>query len=162
MAAQPSAPVPHVSPDTVILTIGDEKITAADWDHMIDMIPEQYRNQMRTSGRRQFAERIIGLKVMAQDARRHTASRRAAAVEQQDPVQYEIEQKAERGPGQDDAGAVEFGAEVDRLGKQIEKRDADDGAGAETQDEMQFIAQPERHQSADQGAEECRGGDAYQ
>jgi peptidyl-prolyl cis-trans isomerase C len=71
VAAQPSAPVPHVSPDTVILTIGDEKITAADWDHMIDMIPEQYRNQMRTSGRRQFAERIIGLKVMAQDARRH-------------------------------------------------------------------------------------------
>ncbi len=59
-------------------------------------------------------------------------------------------------------GAVEFDAEVDRLGKQIEERDADDGAGAEAQDEMQFIAQPERHQSADQGAHECRGGDAYQ
>ena len=37
---------------------------------MIDSIPEQYRAQMRTSGRRQFADRVISLKVMAQEARR--------------------------------------------------------------------------------------------
>lgn len=37
---------------------------------MIEMLPEQYRNQMRTTGRRQFAENIIRLKVMAQEAHR--------------------------------------------------------------------------------------------
>jgi len=71
MPLQPPAPVaPHVPPETVVLTVGEEKITAADFDHMIDMIPEQYRNQMRTSGRRQFAERLVSLKVMAQEGHR--------------------------------------------------------------------------------------------
>jgi peptidyl-prolyl cis-trans isomerase C len=53
----------------VVLTIGDEKITAAEFDRMIDTIPEQYRAQMRTTGRRQFAERMILFKVMSQQAR---------------------------------------------------------------------------------------------
>jgi parvulin-like peptidyl-prolyl isomerase len=71
VALQPPAPaVAHVPPETVVLTIGEEKITAADLDHMIDMLPEQYRAQMRTTGRRQFAERLVSLKVMAQEAHR--------------------------------------------------------------------------------------------
>ncbi|HLY20298.1 MAG TPA: peptidylprolyl isomerase [Bryobacteraceae bacterium] len=71
VSVQPAAPVAaKVPPETVILTVGDEKITAGEFDHMIDMIPEQYRNQMRTTGRRQFAENIIRLKVMAQEAHR--------------------------------------------------------------------------------------------
>ena len=53
-----------------MITVGDEKITAADWEHLIDMIPEQYRNQMRTTAKRQFAERVVSLKVMAQEAKR--------------------------------------------------------------------------------------------
>src|ERR1039458_5104482 len=66
VALQPPAPaVAHVPPETVVLTIGEEKITAADLDRMIDMLPEQYRAQMRTTGRRQFAERLVSLKVMA-------------------------------------------------------------------------------------------------
>ena len=68
---QPPAPAPaSVPPETVVITVGAEKITAAEFDRMIDMIPEQYRNQMRTTGRRQFAENIIRLKVMAQEAHR--------------------------------------------------------------------------------------------
>jgi len=71
MPMQPPAPVaPTVPPETVVLTVGSEKITAAEFDHMIDMIPEQYRQRMRTSGRRQFAENIIRLKVMAQEGHR--------------------------------------------------------------------------------------------
>jgi peptidyl-prolyl cis-trans isomerase C len=68
---QPAAPVvAQVPPDKVVLTVGDEKVTAGEIDRMIEMIPEQYRNQMRTTGRRQFADNIIRLKVMAQEARR--------------------------------------------------------------------------------------------
>lgn len=71
IAIQPSAPVaPSVPPDTVVITIGDEKITAADVDRLIDTIPEQYRARIRAAGRRQFADNIVNLKVMAQEARR--------------------------------------------------------------------------------------------
>jgi parvulin-like peptidyl-prolyl isomerase len=66
----PAPPVPQVPPETVVLTIGEEKITAADFDRMIEMIPEQYRAQMRTTGRRQFAERMIQFKLMSQEAHR--------------------------------------------------------------------------------------------
>ena len=66
----PAQQAPSVPPDTVVLTIGEEKITAAEFDHMIDQIPEQYRQRMRTSGRRQFAENIIRLKIMAQEGHR--------------------------------------------------------------------------------------------
>ena len=67
--AFPPAPA-VVPPDKVVLTVGDEKVTAGELDHLINMIPEQYRNQARTTGRRQFAENVIRLKVMAQEARR--------------------------------------------------------------------------------------------
>ncbi|MFN7993808.1 MAG: peptidylprolyl isomerase [Bryobacteraceae bacterium] len=68
---QPAAPVAaSVPPDKVVLTIGDEKVTAGELDHLVDMIPEQYRAQMRSSGRRQFAENVIRLKVLAQEAKR--------------------------------------------------------------------------------------------
>jgi len=71
VALQPPAPpVPQVPPETVVLTIGDEKISAADMDRLIEQIPEQYRRQMRTTGRRQFADNIIRLKVMSQEAHR--------------------------------------------------------------------------------------------
>lgn len=71
MAPQPPAPVaPKVPPETIVLTVGDEKITAAEIDRMIDTVPQQYRAQMRSpAGRRQFADRIVTLKVMAQKGR---------------------------------------------------------------------------------------------
>jgi len=67
-ALPPAAAAPSVPPDTVVLTIGNEKITAAQFDHMIDALPPQYRNQMRSTGRRQFADNVVILKVLAQEA----------------------------------------------------------------------------------------------
>jgi peptidyl-prolyl cis-trans isomerase C len=66
----PAPPAPQVPPETVVLTVGDEKITAAEFDRLIDTIPEQYRAQMRTVGRRQFAERVVQLKVLSQEGHR--------------------------------------------------------------------------------------------
>jgi peptidyl-prolyl cis-trans isomerase C len=65
-----AAPPAKVPPETVVLTVGEEKITAADLDHLIDMIPEQVRNQARTTGRRQFGDNVVRLKIMVQEARR--------------------------------------------------------------------------------------------
>jgi peptidyl-prolyl cis-trans isomerase C len=77
----PAAPA-SVPPDKVVLTIGDEKITAAEFDRFIDMIPEQYRTQMRTTGRRTFAENIIRLKLMAAEARKRKLDQTPAFKEE--------------------------------------------------------------------------------
>jgi len=83
MALPPATPVaPKVPPETVVLTIGDEKITAGDLDRMIDMLPPQYRAQIRTTGRRQFAERLVSLKVMAQEGHRRKLEDTPAYKEQ--------------------------------------------------------------------------------
>ena len=69
-APAPVTPPAKVPPETVVLTVGEEKITASEMDHLIDMIPEQFRNQARTTGRRQFGDNVVRLKMMAQEARR--------------------------------------------------------------------------------------------
>jgi len=78
--AQPATP--SVPPDKVVLTIGDEKITAAEIDHLIDMIPQQYRAQARSVGKRQFADNIVRLRVMAQEAKRRNLDQTQAFKDQ--------------------------------------------------------------------------------
>jgi len=70
MSLRPAAPAtPNVPPDTVVITIGDEKVTAADFDKLIDAYPPQIRARIRSIGRRQFADYIVNLRVMAQEAK---------------------------------------------------------------------------------------------
>jgi parvulin-like peptidyl-prolyl isomerase len=72
MAPQPpSPPPPAVPPDTVVLTIGDEKMTAAEFDHLIEIaVPERVRMQMGASVRGRLADSIIDFKVKAREAQR--------------------------------------------------------------------------------------------
>src|SRR5690242_4988897 len=70
--------LPNVPPDTVILRIGDEKITAGEFAQLIDMLPEQVRSQARGPARRQMAENLIKVKVVAQEARRQKADQEKA------------------------------------------------------------------------------------
>jgi peptidyl-prolyl cis-trans isomerase C len=65
--------LPDVPPDTVILRIGDEKITAGEFASFIDTLPEQVRGQARGSARKQLAENLIKVKLIAQEARRKQA-----------------------------------------------------------------------------------------
>jgi peptidyl-prolyl cis-trans isomerase C len=69
-------------PDKVILTIGDEKITAAQFEHMIQILPEQVRAMALGSGRRQFADNIVRVKVLAQQARKDKRDQTAAFKDQ--------------------------------------------------------------------------------
>jgi peptidyl-prolyl cis-trans isomerase C len=68
-AAAP-APAPPPEPDKVVLTIGDEKITEAQFDDMINAVPENYRQYARGAGKRSFAEQIVQVKVLSQEAER--------------------------------------------------------------------------------------------
>jgi parvulin-like peptidyl-prolyl isomerase len=62
--------LPDVPRDTVILKIGDEKITAGEFSDFIETLPEQVRAQARGSARKQLAENMIKVKLIAQEARK--------------------------------------------------------------------------------------------
>ncbi|HEX4135434.1 MAG TPA: peptidylprolyl isomerase [Bryobacteraceae bacterium] len=66
-AAAPAAP-PPAEPNKVVLTIGDEKITEAQFDNMINALPAQYQTYARGPGKRAFAEQLVQVKVLAQEA----------------------------------------------------------------------------------------------
>jgi peptidyl-prolyl cis-trans isomerase C len=62
--------MPVVPPDRVVVTVGNLTITAAQFDQIIDALPEQYRSVARGSGRKQFADNIVRIAVLAQEGKR--------------------------------------------------------------------------------------------
>ncbi len=66
----PGPPAPAVPPDRVVIAVGERKITAADFDRIIDSLPEQYRAQTRGANRTQFANNLVQMLVLAQEGRR--------------------------------------------------------------------------------------------
>ena len=66
-AAAAPAP-PPADPDKVVLTIGTEKITEAQFDDMINAIPAQYQAYARGAGKRAFADQIVQVKMLSQEA----------------------------------------------------------------------------------------------
>ena len=61
---------PAVPPDRVVITAGDVKITAAQFDQLVESLPEQYRAMARTTGRKQFGDNIVQILVLAQEGQR--------------------------------------------------------------------------------------------
>jgi len=75
----PAAKVmPVVPPDRVVIKIGDLQITAAEFDQMIDTLPENMRPIARGGGRKQFAENLVRMLVLAQEGRRRKIDERPA------------------------------------------------------------------------------------
>jgi peptidyl-prolyl cis-trans isomerase C len=61
---------PAVPPDRVVIAVGDVKITAAQYDQLVESLPEQYRAMARTTGRKQFGDNIVQILVLAQEGQR--------------------------------------------------------------------------------------------
>ena len=61
---------PAVPPDRVVITVGDRKITAAQFDQLVESLPEQYRAMARATGRKQFGDNIVQILVLAQEGQR--------------------------------------------------------------------------------------------
>jgi peptidyl-prolyl cis-trans isomerase C len=59
-----------VSPDKVVMTIGEQKITAGELDQILNAFPANYQVYARGPGRQQFAEVMVQTFVLAQEARR--------------------------------------------------------------------------------------------
>jgi peptidyl-prolyl cis-trans isomerase C len=62
--------MPEVPPDTVVITVGDTKITAAQFDQIISVLPAQYQISARGAGRKQFADNLVRMLVLAQEGKR--------------------------------------------------------------------------------------------
>jgi len=66
-----SKPLPEVPPDKVVITVGEEKITAGELSRIIQALPEQFRASASSGpGRKQFIDNYVRVKVMAQEGRR--------------------------------------------------------------------------------------------
>lgn len=70
-AENPASKVmPTVPPDKVVLTVGDMTLTSAQFDAIIDVLPEQYKPVARGAGRKQFADNLVKVLVLAQEGKR--------------------------------------------------------------------------------------------
>jgi peptidyl-prolyl cis-trans isomerase C len=66
----------------VVLTVGDQKITAGQYEDLINALPAQYQASARGPGKRAFAERIVELKLLAQEAEKRKVDQEPKIKEQ--------------------------------------------------------------------------------
>ena len=64
------APAAPVDPNKVVLTIGTEKITAKDFDAILESLPEPTRAQVKGPAKRQFAEQFVRMRLLAQEGQK--------------------------------------------------------------------------------------------
>lgn len=64
------APAPSVDPNKVVLVVGSEKMTAAEFERLTNSIPQLKAGLATPAGRRQVAESLASMKVLAQQARK--------------------------------------------------------------------------------------------
>lgn len=87
LAPKLPAPMPApsmVAPDVVVLTVGDDKITKAQFDMILASLPPQQQAQAQTpKGRRDIAEKLSEILTLAQEAK-------AKKLDQQPKIQQQI------------------------------------------------------------------------
>jgi peptidyl-prolyl cis-trans isomerase C len=61
---------PTVPPDRVVIAVGDTKLTAAQFDEIVNALPEQYRSASRGPGRKAFGENLVRVLLLAEEGKR--------------------------------------------------------------------------------------------
>jgi peptidyl-prolyl cis-trans isomerase C len=87
---QPKPPVPGTlaagvevaDPNKVVMTIGNEKITAAQYDQLVNALPAQYQKAARGPQKRQIAEQMVQLKVLSSEAEKRGVDKEATVQQQ--------------------------------------------------------------------------------
>lgn len=59
-----------ISGDTVVIQVGDETITADQFEQFISALPEHVQDMARGPAKRMLADQLVQLKIMSQEARR--------------------------------------------------------------------------------------------
>jgi len=57
-----------MDPNRVVLTIGEIKLTAADYDRLVAALPQQYQAYAKGPGKRAFAENLVQMKLLSNEA----------------------------------------------------------------------------------------------
>ncbi len=74
LLAQPPQPSPAASPavpaDKVVLSVGDAKLTAGQFEEIIRSLPEQYRSAARGPGRKDFGENLVRILLLSEEGKR--------------------------------------------------------------------------------------------
>lgn len=69
--AQPSATAqPSADPNKVVLTVGDQKLTAGEIEALINDLPTQQQQLLRRTGKRVLADELVRIKLFAQEAKK--------------------------------------------------------------------------------------------
>ncbi len=83
-------PPPALTPDTVVMTVGEEKITKAEFEALLEGLPDTVRKSAVGPGLRKMAEDLANLKALAHEAKRRKLEQSASARQmielQQDQV----------------------------------------------------------------------------
>jgi peptidyl-prolyl cis-trans isomerase C len=92
-ALQPPAPLAslNLTPEEakkVILTVGETRITAGEFDAWVEVLPEQLRGYARGPNRLKFAENLVRTKLLAAEARRRQ-------IEEKPEYQAQLQKHAE-------------------------------------------------------------------
>ena len=66
----PEVKTPEVPPDRVVIAVGAIKITAAQFNAFIASLPAQYQRMARGPGRKQFADNIVKILTLAEEAQK--------------------------------------------------------------------------------------------
>jgi peptidyl-prolyl cis-trans isomerase C len=67
-AAATAVPPSLMDPNRIVLTIGEIKLTAADYEHLVAALPQQYQAYAKGPGRRAFAENLVQMKLLSNEA----------------------------------------------------------------------------------------------
>ena len=86
--ALPKAPA-QVPPDTVVLTVGDFTLTAKQFDEITDALQDQYKTFFKGPGRKQFADQLVRVLVLAEEGKRRGIDQTDAYKEQ---VKFQTDQ----------------------------------------------------------------------
>ena len=71
LAPRPAPPKPvTVPPDRVVLKAGSVTMTAAQFDELIDGLPDRFKAQYRGPGRKMWADTLVKLYILSDEARR--------------------------------------------------------------------------------------------
>ena len=84
-ATAPAATAP-ADGSKVVLTVGNETITAKQFDALIEGLPEQARAQVRGAAKRQFAEQLVRMKLLSAEARKRGLDKKPAVALQMENV----------------------------------------------------------------------------
>ena len=83
-------------------------------------------------------------------------------MQEDEPIEDEVGQEPESDDGRDESGRIIVPAEIEGLGHKVEEGHCDDRPGAEAEDEVEAVFEPQSGQTSQHRGHECPRSDEYE